>query len=422
VFEIEKYFSTIIVDWIMNPYRRDVYHVAGIDPRHFPTEFTASRMFADFQRIADNDGEPLARHELRTDIEATESMFADYSSIPADPEALIKKHSNMRRAYQSFKISEKLKQEPHRLAEIIDSVEIEDSKAVKVFRLEDIAPTVIREHIAKPVEKRLVKIDGFPKLSNLVGGFNPQRIGFLMGETGFGKTNLLVNLALRARHTMKTIFVNMEMAMGDVIKRAAVNLTGMTHSEYDHQPELLEPYGFVEKVFQFRDRLFITDGTPLSVNQIKAVTRAHSKGERVEFLIIDYDQKLELAITKSEPEWFAMKRAVQSLEQFAMDEKLHILLAVQVNREGQVSSSHRSTFGAHYILNFYNHNSFGPCIESTKNRHATNDSLLKVNYDKSSSRITELDLISKSEHDSLTKGFDLPNVPKRRVTAKGAHT
>jgi len=88
-------------------------------------------------------------------------------------------------------------------------------------------------------------------------------------------------------------------------------------------------------------------------------------------------------------EWKALQQAIIRLEDLAKELNFCIIVLAQLNRDGEISASHRATFSAHTVLNFRDHPTLGPVIDAKKNRHGKKDSVVTVDYTEISARITE---------------------------------
>ncbi len=254
--------------------------------------------------------------------------------------------------------------------------------------------------------KERVIIPGFEMLSKMIGGFNFGRVVMLLGETGFGKTNLAINLLIRAATRSKCLFINMEMPLEDITNRLVVLATQKSFKElyagnitYDSAVYDLKSYG---------DNLKFTEGFSLTLQSIESLMRKE-KTNGLDFVVIDYDQKIDLTISRNIPEWKTLQVAIQRIEDLSKELEVCVILLAQVNREGSVSSSHRATFTAHTILNFKGNDaqtvykSGNALIAAEKNRHGKKDQACVVHYNDENLNITELGVIHYKKPDGIKR-------------------
>lgn len=226
----------------------------------------------------------------------------------------------------------------------------------------------------------------------MIGGFNPERIGIAMGETGFGKTNLAINLALAAARTMGVAYVNMEMGYADMVKRFAV--IGAQVNYRDYGQGAFDPGAVKNRLSSVADKIQITSGKALSLPQISAWARLRHRKNPLGLLVIDYDQKVDLRLGFGIEEWKELQKAVEAFEALAMELGIYVLLLAQVNREGKIAGSFRALYPAHTALRFREHETHGPIIEAVKNRHGKKSQALTVLYNQENSSLIEGDVIT----------------------------
>lgn len=246
--------------------------------------------------------------------------------------------------------------------------------------------------------KSVVEIPGWPVLSNMIGGFNPGRVGLLVANTGFGKTNLAASLALDASETLSTLFCNMEMITHDFAEKLVMGAGEITYRQIrtspSHFPEIFEEV----QAKHINRRLFFTDGSTLSVWDLNQMVLNMKEKHEIDLLIVDYDQKIELKTSKEMPEWKALQVAVESLEKMAKEHRIYCLLLAQAaddgdgKSKGRVSGSRRSTFPASTVLNFHRDEDADGApylIEAVKNRFGPRGATIEVSYRPEVSRVKE---------------------------------
>jgi hypothetical protein len=240
--------------------------------------------------------------------------------------------------------------------------------------------------------KTVLNLNGFPLLSQMIGGFNPARVTMLLAQTGFGKTNFCLNLAAAAIKQMPVLFVNMEMSKSDIVRRLIVSLTDTSWNEVrsGSLPNVSTLTNYLCDTHDF----YLTPGRDKSLDEIKNMARAISLKSKLGIIFVDYDQKLRLNPTRNSPEWLELQKAFIELEDLAKELECHVVIASQSGDEdGSVSGSKRSKYPCSNVLFFHEDKEIGPVIEPKKLRFGNYKKILTLNYEKEKSKITEKELI-----------------------------
>jgi hypothetical protein len=337
----------------------------------------------------------LAKAEMRSNLTLLERLIPDFNVVPADEEAILSKLSSLLEENRVYQLCQRGVDDPRAAITAIREFQEGLSSDVTYGEYSSIMDVSLDEWTARVEQgEAVVSVQGFEKLCQMIGGLNPGRIGILLADTGFGKTNLGLTLALRARHTMGVAYANMEMSLEDISKRIAILESGIKHKEFYEQVRLKE---FKDRFRDDGKGFFLTEGRTLSPMQIKVWIRTLNKKSPLGLVVIDYDQCLELGISRDVPEWKAIQNTLSDFDNFAKEVGCFILVLAQLNREGEISSSHRSLYKAHTVLHFRNDEDHGPVIHAKKNRHGRSNACLAVDYDEESSGIIERDLVEASQ-------------------------
>lgn len=233
-------------------------------------------------------------------------------------------------------------------------------------------------------------ISGWPLLSEAIGGWNESRVSMIQAATGFGKSNLAMNLALKASKNMGVLFINQEMSLQDLGERMVMAETGTPFHVLKRNPaSVKEKLG--EMFSRFLDRrMFFTDGKTKSVEQIRGLVRRLKNSHGLDLVIVDYDQKLDLKITRETPEWKALQIAIEELEALAKDLHVHVMVLCQEGQAGEISGSRRSKFPASTVLRFYREGTGPFVIEAVKNRFGKYGVKIEVEYEPEKSLVREV--------------------------------
>jgi hypothetical protein len=339
-----------------------------------------------FISIVRERGLKVAAHEMRESIKLVDAMGGAPSKIPSDEDILAAEYQKYLTDQKVRMLGKELTKNPSSYQAQIDRFYLKFTNVESFDVYSGVEAFLPQEKFEAEMGRAVVKIPRYPKLSEMIGGFNPGRIGMLLGSSGLGKTNCALNLALSAAETMGVCYVNMEMVPRDIVRRLAVIRSRIGYREF-----FGGGYSVAEVASQFlpiKGNMAITGGRPLSVQQIKSWTK--SRHFDVGLLIVDYDLKLELPYDRNTPEWKQIQQAIIDLETFAKDEGLYVLMLSQINRDEQIASSYRAIYSAHTVLKFQEDKEKGFIIVAEKNRHGRKNAALAVNYTVENSNIDEV--------------------------------
>lgn len=385
----EKFINSLAFVFLTEPEMQPTVELAGVNWFKLP-DFDSVKVVREYLTIRADRPHASAVHAIRDGLRFIEACGPDLKLIPTDHVALSHEFKRHSRAYAFEKLGRQLIANPESGDTILQAFSPEIAEGVKSASAEALIPYMFEEHMARVKSgEAIIEIPGFELLSAAIGGFNPGRVIMAMGSTGFGKTNLGLNLALRAAAKYVVGYVNMEMVFEDMVKRMVVIGTSTPFDDYDkgNCPR--------ERVEQFAkslgERFHLTSGRPLTVPMIEAWARSLNG---LKFLIVDYDQKLDLPLDRHTPEWKAIQKAIIDLESIAQRLGICILVFAQVNRDGEISSSHRANFTAHTVMSFEDHDEYGPVIILKKNRHGKKGAAIRVRYDEATAGIYEIEQIT----------------------------
>lgn len=273
-------------------------------------------------------------------------------------------------------------------AHVVDFLQNRPGRA-RVLSLDRELDKFLSLHRARQAEgKSVVVIDGWPTLSNLIGGFNGGRLSMLVAKTGFGKTNIALNFCRDAARSMPATYFNMEMTYMDFLERLAISASNTSYEE-------VRSTGFQE--FEVKNALQLhsfrfTSGADMSLGQLIAEIFAEHARYRTKFFVVDYDQKIILDERSGEPEWKLLQRSAVALEGVAKRLDVHIMLCAQSNDEGGIAGSKRSAYPAYTVLNaFHDEDEDVDLIQAVKNRGGPGGAAVRIEYQPSKARVAELE-------------------------------
>jgi RecA/RadA recombinase len=401
--KIEHFLANIIYNMAIDRSFILEAEAAGIDflktPKCLATEL--GERFIGLHRRA---GFEAARDSIKDDLRYFEiEGCLDLKNIPRNHQALSYAHKEAMKTYEYEQLAKALMSSPHIGDEILKSFNLKEVKTISWLPASSVVDHAVAEIKQRILDGKevVVSLPDYPRFSEMIGGFNPQRIHIILGQTGFGKTNLALNLSISAAKKATTAYVNMEMGFQDIGARILACSGDLTFDQIRS--------GNFDYDQSSNKNLLVTSGKTLSLSQIISWLRV-LKADRPDLFLafIDYDQKIDIELAYGEQEWKIIQRVVIQLEELAKELDICIVVLSQVNREQQISSSWRATFSAHSVLAFYQSENDGPVVEAKKNRHGKTGTVLKMNYIHEKSQVIEDRIIELSKRE-----IEIPMVPKK---------
>lgn len=388
----ELFVNALIIAAIRHTWMQDELIAAGIKLGDLPAKSLGKPIWLAYQSKLKTMGHESAAFEMTGDLDNLERFSDPMTAIPKSPEVLRDKYQRLFDAHQFEQLGSDLRAKPESGKELIRDFQLKEASAVKAQSLSELSILVGHHFVQAKEKKSSLAIKGFERLAEMIGGFNPERLGILLGGTGFGKTNAAVNIALAAAQTMSVGYVNMEMGYPDMVKRFAVICSRVSY--FDYASGNFNPETVVDDLLKVGDNISLTSGRGLTFGQIASWARLSANKKPMGLLIVDYDQKVDLNLKYQLEEWKALQKVMESFEDLAKELGMYVLILAQVNRDGLISGSHRAQFPAHTVLAFYEHEIHGPIIEAKKNRHGKKSQALKVFYSEHNSVISEESIIT----------------------------
>lgn len=291
---------------------------------------------------------------------------------------------------RALELTKKLKLNPENATVLCSNFLNQKTSTSKKINLADAVSEFVSENEKKISSENMnVVLSGFPCLSEVVGGFNKGRVTIVTAVTGFGKTNFGINFLKSAiEDKRKSLYINMEMDTVDMTKRFLQGWFRMVGFEFEKKD-------YIQKIQPAKDvvelaKNWITDGSSMSISEISQMTSEIKRVQDLDFLIVDYDQKIIMDDSGIKEEWQAVKKAVEMLEALAKKESVHVLMFAQTNDDnaGAPIASKRSMQPASAVLQF-SRDSDKAYLKFIKNRFGPINKKIKVIYDPARSLIIE---------------------------------
>jgi RecA/RadA recombinase len=405
--QLNSFLNNVAYLYLIDQEFQKISDLAGIEWSKLP-DFDCVRIVKKYLNLRANNPHRTSLSECSGDVGYLEKCKLDLQSIGGDEEEIGIKFQKYFKSHRFQELGEKLVAFPDQGEQLLRDFDVNTSSAVKTKTVTEFLPTEFETFLEKQkLGQERVVIPGFEMTSRMIGGFNPGRVIMILGETGFGKTNFAINLMVRASTRSKCLFVNMEMPLADITNRLVVLTTNKSFKSLYEGGIKHEEAVFDLKAYG--DNLKFTEGYSLGVQTIESLMRKE-KQSGLDFVVIDYDQKIDLVYSKNIPEWKLLQIAIQKLEDVAKELNVCVILLTQVNRDGQVSSSHRSTFTAHTILNFKSNDAASALdhqanalVSAEKNRHGKKDQACLLKYNSENLNITEVGVVDYKKLDPGVK-------------------
>lgn len=383
------YLTQIALRWVTTEHGPDEFRALGVNPREWP-EGHLKLLVSAFEKEVETHGRIFAMKQAAQMLETLELTIDESES----PKNLARHEKEFITRLRVNKLAEALKADALNFQELLNDFNAQLGSSVKLATLLDVVKDTM-----ETCEKRISNNSQFteiPKwkiLSREIDGFEGGRIALLSAVSGYGKTNIAFQLAVDASEVMPVLFINQEMLDIDLGARHISNEVNITRAQirngaYLDQGRAQKTQAMLNKAHK-NHKVFVTSGCALSLEDICAATRALKASEKIKILIVDYDQKIKLKLTKGQAEWEAMLKAMETLEELAKELDIFVLVLAQANESGDPKSSKRAIQPASVHMHFFADENKTPILELKKNRFGKQGVKIEIEYTPEYSRVSE---------------------------------
>lgn len=385
--------SEIAYRWVTSKSARNEFLAKSVNFKQWP--------FLNEKELIELFETETAKHDVEYAFDIFRERAAHFCSPELKletPHTLIIEEKKIVEKFMLEKLAHQILSTPEKGDLLLADFNKERGASVNDYSYKDLIEKTCRKFDELKTRKvKFVEIPGWPEISKTIDGLEPGRIAMLSAKSGLGKTALALQWAICLAKKYSVAFVNQEMLPEDIGARLIGESTGLTKQMIRQDQWTSEHIDALADSYQNAKSLFITDGKSLTLEQICAYARHKKASNGLDVLIIDYDQKIKLAISNGQKEWEAMLDAVETLESLAKELEIFILLLAQANESGDPKSSKRAIQPVSVNMHFFETENKEYIIELKKNRFGKQGVCIEVEYEPALNRAYEKGIWEKPE-------------------------
>lgn len=409
--EFELLLNTITYESVLSEENFNKFKLIGINPLDWPA-FACKQAYIQFLELVHTKGYPYASAMI---TEAFSVDAFDITEMHDELDVIGQMYKENLKYFKARFLGRELLANPEKADELISQYQSFASGGLKLLKISDYIEKVTLESKAEADKgTSLVVMPGFVSLSNIAGGFNPQRVSLITAKSGFGKTKLAGCFARNMSKSMPVIYFNMEMGVRDFVSmfihaEADISNTDWFRGNVFKDQIALERVGrYMIKTHESKP-IYFTDGKSLDIDTICSAILSVCKPLQNGFVIIDYDQKL--TYKSYDEEWKALVRAVERFEEISKITNTHIVVLSQADESGDPKASKRAIQPASLVLNFKQGKIMAGMqekpdayyIKAIKNRFGRTGVCVEVEYFPEKSMIKELGVVTEIKEGEIRK-------------------
>jgi len=250
--------------------------------------------------------------------------------------------------------------------------------------------THIKEDLAKYFNSPIIPelfIKGLPALSQIIGGLRTQQINLFVGETGTGKTDLVVDIALRISEQVPVLFISSEMGREKTIPRFIANKSCFTkrqveelHRNYLECEDEKHRQGFTQEFQEVMKGQNLYMEYTRQFSEIVASIIKHVEDYQTQFIFIDHILILTCDINGTANE--RVDFMIEELEKIAKNYNVGINIVTQFNKQNERGIQH----GNRVLGEIAGNRCVGQLVENILYLHSTEPQDKKNKADKTQPR------------------------------------
>lgn len=340
------FFSTVAKCFVLSPNFYSLFIKHGFEPFSWP-DCEGRDLAIKFHSMAEERSVEYAKLHCRDEAKKLRKI-----EIPEESSELIVAFSQFKQFGTWEQAAQRTLENPMLGEEIFFSAKNKNHSKLTARLVQADLNNVVEEIKAdiKAGKELVRKVHKWPLLSESLGGFNPGRVYLIVAGTGVGKTTFTLNFGLDVLRTMPALFVNMEMTYKDMIKRLVQIGAELSSRELleKYNDETEQKVGAFISTFYSHQPLYMTEGEALTLNEIKNMIFRHKQEHNVDFVFVDYDQKIRTNMRGEE--WQTVLKAVEELEEVAKKTETSIVILAQGDASGDPKASKRSAQPASAVI------------------------------------------------------------------------
>lgn len=378
MFEYEEFFIKVLEFIFENHEQWPRLKRLGISANGFPKNLF--QIISTFEKVAENNSTLAAKMKI---VKHLENLPKTRKLITI--EEIAEKYQDYSKIVKGLELANEINSDPKNAELIISKWKKNISSSVELIDFHKSIESTIKSNEEKlKLGKTIIKIPEWSLVSEMIGGFNPGRLIVLSARTGIGKTNLALNLGIKAAKEFPVLFFNMEMITEDIFSRMIKSIARISSNEWNNGTYIETKK--IERIAQIysgemNNKFLVSNGKAQSINEITSTIVKQNDEHNLGLVIIDYDQKIKTDEKYSGEQWQQLQKAAEELEEVAKYCNLPVLLLAQANEEGNIKASQRIEQSAATHLNFYYDESEASYVlEAKKNRFGKPNAKVKVIY------------------------------------------
>lgn len=350
----------------------------GVSSRGFPKSLRS--IVSDFENIASKNSTLAAKMKI----------VRRFESLPRPEKKLnlgeiAQRYFSMANYTLGLELGNDILKNPEKAELIVSDWKKNKTTSVELLDFhKNVEKTILDNEARIKQGKTVIEIPTWERLSRMIGGFNPGRLIVVTAKTGVGKTNLALNLGIKAAQKFPVLYFNMEMMPQDIFERMIKSVGQITSIEWNSgsyvEKKKLNNVGNVFNGQEISNPFLISNGKALSIEEISSTIVQKNDDLNLGLVIVDYDQKIRTEEKFKGEQWQQLQRAGEELEEIAKYCEVPIILLAQANDDGNIRASQRIQQSAATHLNFYLDDDGKFYLEAKKNRFGKINEKIEIEY------------------------------------------
>lgn len=181
-------------------------------------------------------------------------------------------------------------------------------------------------------------VTGLVDLDKRLGRLRPKTLVIVGGRTSQGKTAFALNIAMNnARAGRRGIFFSLEMSSEELASRNIASISGISTQEQDNvmnETQLRKFMNARDQLAQENLPLLIDDTPGLKLSQIRRKARRYKRKHGLDFIVVDYLQKMgdDIALRDAGSRTYQIAKNSGGLKDLAKELDVPIIALAQVGR------------------------------------------------------------------------------------------